>query len=100
MEQAMADNDVRDTRAKAEEILSRASSDSEFADRLRSDSTGVLQDFGLLDALQAEQPMIAADHGCEFTCVDFTCIFSKTACPETCLPFGTHVMTLPEVPTE
>jgi len=96
----MAEDDLRDTRAKAEEILSRASSDAAFADRLRSDSTGVLEDFGLLDALRAEQPLLAADHGCEFTCVDFTCIFTKTACPETCLPFGTHVMTLPEVATE
>ena len=80
-------------RRKAEEILTRAKREPEFKERLRTEASVVLEEGGLTEQFRsANMPLEEMEPNCPFTCVDFTCIFSNTACPQTCLPFGTVVM--------
>lgn len=75
-------------RERAERILAKARNDPEFRERLRSQAADVLVEEGFSDSEAAE---MLPGTDCGFTCVDFTCIFSETKCPATCLPFGTVV---------
>ncbi|WP_283137436.1 hypothetical protein [Rhizohabitans arisaemae] len=87
----MSSHYAEEMRRKAEEILSRAREDSAFADRLKADPRAVLAEIGVPENARLVDLPVVLPQECEQTCVDFTCIFTPSLCPETCLPFGTIV---------
>jgi hypothetical protein len=86
----MNSENAEQLRRKAEEIVARAHEDPDYAERLRTDPRAVLDENGVFEnAVVVNLPMVI---DCAQTCVDFTCIFTPSLCPDTCLPMGTVVM--------
>ena len=76
-------------RQYAEAILERARNDEEFRERLRTETLSSLDEVAQAQQFITVKVPVFGDAA---ICVDFTCVFTPSWCPETCLPGMTFVM--------